>query len=174
MFFNHRSSRTCNSLRLCAFARDAFTQGRKGAQNSASRPAIAWLRILAAVTILLAFGCLLNYSRSDAQTRQTRRPSRIAAADVIYSFQFSPDGRTLALARGANGPGRVELWDVETGTLRHAIKGFDGAVWSVSFAPDGKSLVTGGIGYHTNKIQEKLARRDHRTFAELKWWDTQT
>lgn len=161
-------------MRLGAFARNAFTQRRKGAkQTPASQPAILRLQVLAA-TILLAFGCLLNYSRSDAQTRQTRRPSRIAPADVIYSFQFSPDGRTLAIARGANGPGRVELWDVETGTLRHSIKGFDGAVWSVSFAPDGKSLVTGGIGYHTNKIQEKLARWDRRPFAELKWWDAQT
>src|SRR5262249_13771381 len=131
-----------------------------------------------AVTIGLVCFPFLGGSRQSAQTREARErrhPSRVSAtADVVYSFQFSPDGRTLAIARGADGPGRVELWDVETGQLLRAIKGFDGAVWSVAFAPNGKSLVTGSVGYHTNKIQEKLARFYRRRFIELKWWDAQT
>jgi WD40 repeat protein len=88
--------------------------------------------------------------------------------------KFSPDGHTLAIARGVGGAGRVELWDVESGNLRHSIKGFDGDVWSISFTPDGKTLVSGSGGTHSSKIQEKLARRNGTPFVELKWWDTES
>jgi WD40 repeat protein len=54
--------------------------------------------------------------------------------DVVFSICFSPDGRTLAIARGAAEPvyrfGRIELWDTNSGKLRHVIKGFDGPVMS--------------------------------------------
>jgi WD40 repeat protein len=107
---------------------------------------------------------------------QDRRPQRQFARsiDIVYSTQFSPDARTLAIARGSSDTGRVELWDFETGTLRHVISGFDGRVWSVSYAPDGKTLVTGSIEFHASKIQPTKGRREGTQFAELKWWDAQT
>jgi len=103
---------------------------------------------------------------------QTRRPQRYVPglSDSVYSIQFSPDSRTLAIARGARGPGRLELWDVETGKLTRVIKGFDGVVWSVSFAPDGKTIVTGSGGDRTDTLPERRSRR----FTELKWWDVET
>lgn len=130
-------------------------------------------RKIALPGIILAFSLLYPAVRQDAQTR---RPPRgvTSLTDVIYSTQFSPDSKTLAIARGAGGSGRVELWDVETGTLKRAIKGFDGAVWSVSFSPDGKTLVTGGSGFRTNKLQDELGRKNGKRFAELKWWDVET
>src|ERR1700686_4776360 len=111
-----------------------------------------------------------------AVTAQPRRPTRVLTrlTDVVYSARFSPDARTLAIARGASDTGRVELWDVETGTLRHVISGFDGPVWSVSFAPDGQSLVTASVEFHARGMQEKVARLGERRTAELKWWDPQT
>src|SRR5438105_3701873 len=128
----------------------------------------------------LAFGlvasCILlaALTQSFAQTR--RRSPRVLTGltDIVWSVKFSPDGRTLAIARGTNDAGRVELWDVESGTLRQSIKGFDGTVWSISFTPDSRTLVSGSGGFHTNKIQEKLARRDRTPFVELKWWNTET
>ena len=102
---------------------------------------------------------LVTATQERAQTR--RRAPRVLSGltDIVWSVKFSPDNRTLAIARGASDAGRVELWDVESGTLRHSIKGFDGVVWSISFAPDGKTLVSGSGGIHSNKIPEKLARR---------------
>ncbi len=107
---------------------------------------------------------------------QTRRPQRVLTrqTDMVYASRFSPDARTLAIARGSTDAGRVELWDVETGTLRHIIGGFDGQVWSVSFAPDGKSLVTGSVEFHAGGLQEKVARLEGKRTAELKWWDPQS
>jgi len=111
---------------------------------------------------------------------QRRSPSRISTGfdDVVFSISFSPDGRTLAIARGAGEPsqryGRIELWDAQTGTLLHVIKGFDGPVRSVSFSPDGQTLVSGSSEYHTSRIREKVREREGTVFGELKWWDATT
>ena len=98
--------------------------------------------------------------------------------DVVFAISFSPDGRTLAIARGAADPaqryGRIELWDTKAGILRHVIKGFDGPVGSISFSPDGKTLVSASREYRARKIQEKTRTWLTLAFGELKWWDVQT
>lgn len=54
---------------------------------------------------------------------------------------FSPDGKTLAQAQGANA---VRLWDVETGRVRPGGAGHVGSVQSVTASTDGKTLTTRG------------------------------
>ena len=126
--------------------------------------------------LVIVAACAVLVTITEGYAQPGRRSPRVVtdSTDIVCSVAFSPDGRTLAIARGAGGVGRVELWDVQSGTLRHSIKGFDGAVWSISFAPDGKTLVSGSGGIHSNKIQEKLSRRDGTPFVELKWWDPET
>jgi WD40 repeat protein len=70
--------------------------------------------------------------------------------------------------------GRIELWDTGTGKLRHLIKGFDGPVRSISFSPDGQTLISSSIEFRTAKIQQKARTREGVSFGELKWWDAQT
>jgi len=94
--------------------------------------------------------------------------------DVVNAMQFSPDGHMLAIARGSREDNRVDLWDTQSGNLLRTIKGFDGAVWSVSFSPDGKTLVTGSGGVHQEKIAAKPSAHNGRPFTELKWWDPVT
>lgn len=107
---------------------------------------------------------------------QERRSERVAAAltDAVYSIAFSPDSRTLAIARGSRDDYRVEIWDTQTGTLRRSIRGFDGTVSSVSFAADSRTLVTGSSGIHIEKVAAKPTSSDGKHFTELKWWDTET
>lgn len=126
--------------------------------------------------VVLVCALLALTIRADAQTgRQGRMPTSVD--DVVSAISFSPDGRTLAIARGASDAsqryGRIELWDTKTGTLRHVIKGFDGSVRSISFSPDGRTLVSISNEYRVRKIQEKAGRRS-LGFVVLKWWDTET
>jgi len=132
--------------------------------------------IVSAVLVVL-FGLICGLNWSFAQ--RTRTPGvSTGFDDVVFAISFSPDGRSLAIARGAGEPsqrfGRIELWDPETGTLRRVIKGFDGPVRSISFSPDGQTLISGSSEYHTAKIQEKAREREGTIQAELKWWNAKT
>src|SRR5437762_2568485 len=92
------------------------------------------------VLLIGAFVC------ADAQRRRIPK-TPTGFDDVVFDVSLSPDDRTIAIARGASEPsqrfGRIELWDTGTGKLRHVIKGFDGPVKSISFSPDGTTIVSG-------------------------------
>ena len=67
---------------------------------------------------------------------------------LITSIAFSPDGKTVAtgsaLVHQLGGPisGRTRLWNVQTGELTRASTEMANLVTSVSFSPDGKTLVS--------------------------------
>ena len=69
----------------------------------------------------------------------------------IASIAFAPDGKSLAVAGGvrarpganaAEDRGLLGLWESDKGTLR-ILAAEPGAILSVAFAPDGKTLATG-------------------------------
>jgi WD40 repeat protein len=43
---------------------------------------------------------------------------------------------------GRDNDGQVRLWDVKARSLRKAVTGHSGPVWSVNFTPDGKTLAS--------------------------------
>ena len=79
----------------------------------------------------------------DVATRRNFRT--IGYTSSIYSIAFSPDGKTLATGSGSYNVGACSLWNVETGTLRHAFTADRTSVYSVAFSPDGNTLATGGL-----------------------------
>lgn len=124
---------------------------------------------------LIAFGIVLLAITAQFAQGPRRSPRVVSSlTDVIWAVKFAPDGQTLAIARGTSESGRVELWAVPSGVLKHSIKGFDGIVWSISFTPDGRTLVSGSGGFHNKKIADRPTNRDRTPFVELKWWDTDT
>ena len=127
--------------------------------------------LLSSVALLLAASIIGESAHS-----QTRRAPQVVTnlTDVVNAVQFSSDGRMIAIARGSRDDHRVELWDTRSGKLQRTIRGFDGTVWSVSFSPDGRTLVTASGGVHPEKIAAKRPSQRGRSFNELKWWDTQT
>src|SRR5262249_29699018 len=69
---------------------------------------------------------------------------------VLY-VAFTPDGRTLATTSGEadspiadvnEKPGEIKLWDAFTGKELASLKGHTFRVWSVVFAPNGKTMAT--------------------------------
>jgi WD40 repeat protein len=95
-------------------------------------------------------GKLLHELRGHEEQTPNHFPS------MLYTCAFSCDGLRLATADKA---GRICLWDLSSGTLVKQLEapGFYtwdprqrihsiGGIRSLAFAPDGKTLVAGGIG----------------------------
>src|SRR6267143_1659305 len=122
----------------------------------------------------VALALLVLFGLTIWAEAQRRHPVGMSTGfdDVVFAISFSPDGRTLAVARGASEPsqrfGRIELWDTETEQLRHVIKGFDGPVRSVSFSPDGQTLVSGSSEFRSSKAKERVKDHDGTVLGELK------
>jgi WD40 repeat protein len=60
----------------------------------------------------------------------------------IWSAAFSPDGKTLAT--GAGEAGVIRLWEVASRKIRLVLRGEQGIVRSLAFAPDGLRLASAG------------------------------
>lgn len=67
----------------------------------------------------------------------------------VNSLAFSPNGKILASASRDN---TIKLWDVDVGRELHTLSD-EGSVEAVAFAPDGKTLVGGGMLEYTGKIR---------------------
>ncbi len=139
----------------------------------------AFLKSGSCLRLFAALFCVLLVVNIRA-TAQRRNPLRSPTGfdDIVFAIALSPDGGTLAIARGAGEPsqrfGRIELWNTASGELQRVIKGFDGPVRSISFSPDGNTLVSGSLEFRSGKIQEKARSRDGSVYGELKWWDSAT
>lgn len=129
---------------------------------------------------MLATLGFLVFSLAPRVTGQTStgRESTTRFDDIVFAISFSPDGQTLAIARGAAEPvrqfARIELWDAVSGQLRLIIKGFDGPIQSISFSPDGTTLISSSSEFRTAKLQQKARSRDGESVSELKWWNSRT
>lgn len=63
-----------------------------------------------------------------------------AAQSPIWTLQFSPDGKTIAVGKYQ----WIEVWDIETQQLIHTYEPHASAVRCLTFSRDGKTLFAGG------------------------------
>ena len=121
------------------------------------------LRLYSSVLILL----VLSVAASGQRRTEWAVPQVTTA--------LSPNGKTIAIARSSDGvknrSGRVELWDSTSGALQRTITGFDGPIWSMSFAKDGSSLITVSTEFSKQKAQPSDKAEPDPQTAEIKWWD---
>jgi WD40 repeat protein len=96
---------------------------------------------------------------SDHQTIRIWDPSRgkelrqFGGLGNSRALAFSPSGRALAApefnttspAGGGNREtGTLHLWELASGQEVHQFHGQEGLIWSLAFAPDGRTLASGG------------------------------
>lgn len=77
--------------------------------------------------------------------------------------EFSPDGRTLALATAAEDGVRVGLWDPATGRELRTFTVPDGAVRGLAFSPDGRTVAASSSA--AVRVWDTTTGRTRRTFA---------
>jgi WD40 repeat protein len=108
-------------------------------------------------------GWTVNSLRADdapPTAADWREQARFAFGHRATAAAFSPDGKTLCLAGGADDEtGIVKLFDVATSRERLSLDGHANRVNAVAFAPDGKTLAS-GAGAETG--------------GEVKFWDAET
>jgi len=123
----------------------------------------------------LFLGVLFFVTVTSAQVWRT--PVEVRKVPEVL-VAVAPDGLTAAVARSEGSAakhfGRVELWQTATGKLQRTITGFDGPIWSLTFSPDGKSIITLSTEFLETKIQTSTKDRDEKVRAEFKWWNIET
>jgi WD40 repeat protein len=78
-------------------------------------------------------------------TNTCKELMRFSVNEFVESVNFSPSGRVIAITqRGHLAPCLVSLWEVPSGERINGIESPQGDFSAVAFAPDGRTLATGG------------------------------
>ncbi|HLW64272.1 MAG TPA: WD40 repeat domain-containing protein [Gemmataceae bacterium] len=82
----------------------------------------------------------------DVAAKKERYSLALANGNFTGPMAISPDGRLLALGviNADSSMGKVVVWELASGFLRHEFEGHAGLITALAFAPDGRMLATGG------------------------------
>jgi WD40 repeat protein len=65
----------------------------------------------------------------------------LSGVDRLYEAAFSPDGRFIATGRVGT-ENTLQIWDAATGKMVQQFTGMHGTTFSLSYLPDGKSIIS--------------------------------
>ena len=91
---------------------------------------------------ILASGSFEEIRLWNLTTELPRRASVLHGhRDMVTTLAFSPHGKILA---STSFYGRILLWDVDTGQLRHNLAAHTDSILALAFSPDNQTLASGG------------------------------
>jgi DNA-binding beta-propeller fold protein YncE len=113
---------------------------------------------------LLAAGSYGQVTVWDLENvRPVKRLTNVLGA--VNDLKFSPDGKTLAVAGGQpSAKGDLRLYQVGDWKLLATLRGHDDVIFSVSFSPDGRRLVSASFD-HTLRLWDVAARQSLRSYT---------
>ncbi|MBI4625270.1 MAG: PD40 domain-containing protein [Verrucomicrobia bacterium] len=101
----------------------------------------------------------------DATSRQ--KLSEVRNVPGHFELRFTPDGEALLAAHGEDRT--LKLWDVATGQVRKSFVGHLGPLVAAAFAPDGRTIASGGIG-GTIRIWDTEATSPRQVVPSQRSW----
>jgi WD40 repeat protein len=114
-------------------------------ENDSRHRAPVWL--VGPLLLLVFAGLWSCYAGEQPAPVNATIRATIPLDGSLYASAFTADVRALASVSwppASKRPGEVKLWDGTTGRERAALPDTEGKVHTLAFAPDGKTLATGG------------------------------
>jgi WD40 repeat protein len=87
------------------------------------------------------------FSRWDLKTGARQVTRELPTVGNYAFFHLSPDGQTVFVSQHDPEDTRARAYDAESGQERFPHEGQTGAVASIAFSPDGRTLATGGYDH---------------------------
>src|SRR5262245_47992406 len=84
------------------------------------------------------------FTRWDVKTGAQQKICELPTSGSFVFFHLSPDGRTVFVSNHRPAEARVRAYNAETGQERFPPRCHRGAVITVAFSPDGRTLASGG------------------------------
>jgi WD40 repeat protein len=119
-----------------------------------------WIKRSLALLALALVSAGVGTGGTQPPAKEQRFRIERPPTSIVFATAFSPDSKLLAVACFDK---TVLIYDVPTGNQRLVLRGHSERIWSVAFAPDGKSLISGSGEYRTPDNP-----------GEVKIWDLDT
>jgi WD40 repeat protein len=97
----------------------------------------------------------------EAESGGARMIALVGPPSSMVAAAFGPDSRWLAAATADH---TVEIWQTETGALRHVFRGHTGNVTHIAFSADGRWLVTASED-HTARVWDLATGAEFMTLV---------
>jgi RNA polymerase sigma factor (sigma-70 family) len=127
------------------------------------------------------------YGVDTARGKVVRSFPTLRGSEWCHCAALAPDGAAVVMATGS---AQIRRWDVKTAKERPPLTGHKEVVWVFAFAPEGKTLVSGGADpyvlvrdWPSGKVRRRLelgrggafqtmfVSSDGRTVNLLFWWE---